>query len=66
MTKAFKKITGALLISSALAFSGLAHPSNYWATQKEKKKPPERPPEKKKDDRRDDKKDEGRKKGKKP
>jgi hypothetical protein len=62
---AFKKITLTLLISSTLAFSGLAQPGNYWAPQKDKKKPPERLPEKKKDDRRDNKKDEGEKKGKK-
>jgi hypothetical protein len=66
MTRTFKKITFILLFISALALSGLARPGDYWATQKEKKKPPERLPEKKKEGRRDDRKDEDGKKGKKP
>jgi hypothetical protein len=56
-----------MLISSALAFSGLAQTDNQWTIQKDKRKEPERPVEKKKnDDRGSEKRDEGGKKGKKP
>jgi hypothetical protein len=41
--KAFKNITFILLISSALAFSGLAQSSDHW--QKPKDKPKEAPKE---------------------
>jgi hypothetical protein len=68
MMKALKNITLTMLISSALAFSGLAQSDNQWAAiQKDKRKEPERPVEKKKnDDRGGEKRDEGGKKGKKP
>jgi len=67
MMKALKNITLTMLISSALALSGLAQPNNQWAIQKDKRKEPERPVEKKKnDDRGGEKRDEGGKKGKKP
>jgi len=67
MMKALKNITLTMLISSALAFSGLAQPDNQLSFQKDKRKEPERPVEKKKnDDRGGDKRDEGGKKGKKP
>jgi hypothetical protein len=66
MMKALKYITLTMLISSALALSGLAQPDIQWS-QKDKRKGPERPVEKKKnDDRGGDKRDEGGKKGKKP
>jgi hypothetical protein len=67
MMKALKNITLTMLISSALAFSGLAQPDNQLSFQKDKRKEPERPVEKKKnDDRGGDKRDDGGKKGKKP
>ena len=67
MMKALKNITLTMLISSALAFSGLAQSDNQLAFQKDKRKEPERPVEKKKnDDRGSDKRDDGGKKGKKP
>jgi hypothetical protein len=67
MMKALKNITLTMLISSVLAFSGLAQIDNQWTFQKDKRKEPERPVEKKKnDDRGGDKRDEGGKKGKKP
>jgi hypothetical protein len=67
MMKALKNITLTMLISSALAFSGLAQPDNQLSFQKDKRKEPERPVEKKKnDDRGGEKRDEGGKKGKKP
>jgi hypothetical protein len=65
--KALKNIALTILISSALAFSGLAQSDNQWAIQKDKRKEPERPVEKKKnDDRGSEKRNEGEKKGKKP
>ena len=65
--KALKNITLTMLISSVLAFSGLARSDNQLEFQKDKRKEPERPVEKKKnDDRGGDKRDEGEKKGKKP
>jgi len=67
MMKALKNITLTMLISSALAFCGLAQTDNQWMVQKDKRKEPERPVEKKKnDDRGGEKRDEGGKKGKKP
>jgi hypothetical protein len=67
MMKALKYITLTMLISLALALSGLAQPDIQWSIQKDKRKEPERPVEKKKnDDRGGDKRDEGGKKGKKP
>jgi len=67
MMKALKNITLTMLISSALAFSGLAQPDNQLSFQKDKRKEPERPVEKKKnDDRGGEKRDDGGKKGKKP
>ena len=67
MMKALKNITLTMLISSALAFSGLAQSDNQWVIQKDKRKEPERPVEKKKnDDRGGEKRDEAGKKGKKP
>jgi hypothetical protein len=67
MMKALKNITLTMLISSVLAFSGLAQTDNLWTIQKDKRKEPERPVEKKKnDDRGGEKRDEGGKKGKKP
>ena len=67
MMKALKYITLTMLISLALALSGLAQPDIQWSLQKDKRKGPERPVEKKKnDDRGGDKRDEGGKKGKKP
>jgi hypothetical protein len=67
MMKALKYITLTMLISLALALSGLAQSDIQWSLQKDKRKGPERPVEKKKnDDRGGDKRDEGGKKGKKP
>jgi hypothetical protein len=67
MMKALKNITLTMLISSALAFSGMAQLDNQLSIQKDKRKEPERPVEKKKnDDRGGEKRDEGGKKGKKP
>lgn len=67
MMKALKYITLTMLISSALALSGLAQTEIQLAVQKDRRKEPERPVEKKKnDDRGGDKRDEGGKKGKKP
>jgi hypothetical protein len=67
MMKALKNITLTMLISSVLAFSGLAQTDNQWMIQKDKRKEPERPVEKKKnDDRGGEKRDEAGKKGKKP
>jgi hypothetical protein len=67
MMKALKNITLTMLISSVLAFSGLAQTDNHWTIQKDKRKEPERPVEKKKnDDRGGEKRDEAGKKGKKP
>jgi hypothetical protein len=67
MMKALKYITLTMLISSALAFSGLAQPDIQWSLQRDKRKEPERPVEKKKnDDRGSEKRDGGEKKGKKP
>jgi hypothetical protein len=67
MMKALKNITLTMLISSVLAFGGLAQTGNQWTIQKDKRKEPERPVEKKKnDDRGGEKRDEGGKKGKKP
>ena len=67
MMKALKNITLTMLISSALALSGLAQPDNQWTIQKDRRKEPERPVEKKKnDDRGGEKRDDGGKKGKKP
>jgi hypothetical protein len=61
MMKALKYITLTMLISSALALSGLAQPDIQWSLQKDKRKEPERPVEKKKnDDRGGDKRDEGK------
>ena len=65
--KALKYITLTMLISSALALSGLAQTEIQLAVQKDRRKEPERPVEKKKnDDRGGEKRDEGGKKGKKP
>jgi len=44
MMKAFKKITFTLLISSVLAFNGLAQSNNYWQKPKQDK-PKEQPKE---------------------
>jgi hypothetical protein len=67
MMKALKNITLTMLISSALALSGLAQLENPWVLQKDRRKEPERPVEKKKnDDRGGEKRDQGEKKGKKP
>jgi hypothetical protein len=67
MMKALKNITLTMLISSALALSGLAQLENQWALQKDRRKEPERPVEKKKNDERGgEKRDQGEKKGKKP
>jgi hypothetical protein len=67
MMKALKNITLTMLVSSALALSGLAQLENQWALQKDRRKEPERPVEKKKnDDRGGEKRDQGEKKGKKP
>jgi hypothetical protein len=67
MMKALKYITLTMLISSALALSGLAQTEIQLAVQKDRRKEPERPVEKKKnDDRGGEKRDEGGKKGKKP
>ncbi len=68
MVKAFKNITLTLLVSLALACSGLAQqPANQLAPQRDKKKEPERPVEKKKEDRGGgEKRDDGGKKGRRP
>jgi hypothetical protein len=64
MIKAFKKITLALFISSAIACSGVAQSTNQWdnqfSPQKDRgKKGPERPVERKKNDDRGDRGDHG-------
>ncbi|MGH9939052.1 MAG: hypothetical protein ACREAM_22665 [Blastocatellia bacterium] len=66
MMKAFKKVTFTLLISSVLAFNGLAQSNDYWQKPKQDK-PKEQPketPKKGGDDRGG--KDKGEKKDKKP
>jgi len=65
----FKKVMFTLLISSVLAFSGVAQPSDYWQGKPKQDRPPkeiERVPEKNKGEGDRGGKGDGKKKDKKP